>query len=253
MPPIPAPTPGIPRGRADGNLYSPWTDGNIDWPIEQGWDPSNFQCSSDGRNPSNKGRGLSGTGQARILGDDPLHLTIENLGIQYAAPAPYGGRYPSACLHPQRRLVLRHLLPGRDRPQDARRAQPELGHLGPVRGLSHLAGLRQDLAGDAPYARAVLVRRVREERRQGQVRGAPHRGLRPEYGPFSRRQGLSGRPRRQPARRQPGLDCRRPGLSGPRDAVAVQTINDPAPTSSSAATTPRASPSGRATSARFAR
>ena len=88
-----------PSWAADGNLYSPWTDGNIDWPIEQGWDPNNFQCSSDGRNPSNKSPGLSGTGQARIRGDDPLHLTIENLGIQYAAPAPYGGRYPSACLH----------------------------------------------------------------------------------------------------------------------------------------------------------
>ena len=87
-----------PSWASDDNLYSPWTDGNFDWPIEEGWDPTNFQCSSDGRNPSNKGSGLSGTGQARILGSDPLALTIENLGVHYASPAPYGGRYPSACL-----------------------------------------------------------------------------------------------------------------------------------------------------------
>ena len=87
-----------PSWASDGHLYSPWTDGNIDWPPEEGWDPTNFQCSSDGRNPTNKGSGLAGTGQARIEGDDPLHLTVVNLGISYASPAPYGGRYPSATL-----------------------------------------------------------------------------------------------------------------------------------------------------------
>ena len=87
-----------PSWGADNILYSPWTDGNFDWPVEEGWDPTNFQCSSDGRNPSNKGSGLAGTGQARILGDDPLNLTLENLGVEFASPAPYGGRYPSATL-----------------------------------------------------------------------------------------------------------------------------------------------------------
>lgn len=87
-----------PSWGADDILYSPWTDGNFDWPVEQGWDVTNFQCSSDGRNPTNKGSGLSGTGQARIFGDDPLNLTLENLGVHYASPAPYGGRYPSASL-----------------------------------------------------------------------------------------------------------------------------------------------------------
>src|SRR6266849_2188731 len=87
-----------PSWATDDNLYSPWTDGNIDWPIEQGWDVTNFQCSSDGRNPVNKGSGKSGTGQARIVGSDPLNLTIENLGVHYASPAPYGGRYPCGSL-----------------------------------------------------------------------------------------------------------------------------------------------------------
>src|SRR5450432_541347 len=87
-----------PSWATDDALYSPWTDGNIDWAIEEGWDTGNFQCSSDARNPTNKGSGLCGTGQARITGGDPLNLKIENLGINYASPAPYGGRYPCGSL-----------------------------------------------------------------------------------------------------------------------------------------------------------
>jgi hypothetical protein len=87
-----------PSWATDDALYSPWTDGNIDWAIEEGWDTGNFQCSSDARNPTNKGSGLCGTGQARITGSDPLNLKIENLGINYASPAPYGGRYPCGSL-----------------------------------------------------------------------------------------------------------------------------------------------------------
>src|ERR1041385_4556130 len=74
-----------PSWAADDALYSPWTDGNIDWPIEKGWDTNNFQCSSDARNATNKGSGLSGTGQARIIGSNPIDLKIENLGIHYAS------------------------------------------------------------------------------------------------------------------------------------------------------------------------
>jgi hypothetical protein len=86
-----------PSWAADDNLYSPWTDGNVSQPV--GSDPRNFECSSDARNPVNAGRdGKSGTGQARIVGDDPLHLHVENLGIHYASPAPYGGRYPCGSL-----------------------------------------------------------------------------------------------------------------------------------------------------------
>jgi hypothetical protein len=86
-----------PSWAADDNLYSPWTDGNVSQPVKP--DRSNFECSSNARSPINAGRdGKSGTGQARILGDDPLHLRIENLGIHYASPAPYGGRYPCGSL-----------------------------------------------------------------------------------------------------------------------------------------------------------
>ncbi len=42
-----------------------------------------------GRALMNEGRGgLTGTGQVRITGDDPLLLALENLGVDYASPAP---------------------------------------------------------------------------------------------------------------------------------------------------------------------
>lgn len=77
-------------------LYSPYTDGRFN--PEAGDDA--IRVSSDCRNTWNQeqGDGLSGTGQARILGSDPLNLTVENLGIQYAPCAPYGGRYPCGSL-----------------------------------------------------------------------------------------------------------------------------------------------------------
>jgi hypothetical protein len=88
-----------PTWAADDNLYSPWTDGYFSLPEGQAFDVYSMDCSSDGRNAVNAARdGKSGTGQARIVGNDPLNLTVENLGIHYAAPAPYGGRYPCGSL-----------------------------------------------------------------------------------------------------------------------------------------------------------
>lgn len=85
-----------PSWASDGNLYSPWTDGNFKWPIT---DVNDFDCSSDSRNRTNADQGgKSGTGHARIVGDDPLRLSVENLGIHYASPKPYGGRYPCGSL-----------------------------------------------------------------------------------------------------------------------------------------------------------
>lgn len=77
-----------PSWAEDGSLYSPWTDGTV---VDS--------CSSDSRSPLNADRGgMTGTGQGRIRGDDPLALDIEDLGIEYASPAPYGGRYPCGSL-----------------------------------------------------------------------------------------------------------------------------------------------------------
>jgi hypothetical protein len=85
-----------PSWAADDNLYTPYTDGNWDRPIS---DVQAMDCSSDGRNRTNADRnGKSGTGNAKIAGSDPLDLTLTNLGIEFAAPAPYGGRYPCGSL-----------------------------------------------------------------------------------------------------------------------------------------------------------
>jgi len=82
-----------PSWASDGALYSPWTDG---WfgdraPVAE--------CSSSSLGPPNDHRGgRSGTGHAKITGDDPMGLTLENLGIDYALTTPYGGRYPCGSL-----------------------------------------------------------------------------------------------------------------------------------------------------------
>jgi hypothetical protein len=69
-----------PSWAADGNMYSPWTDGEVDgWPI-----------GSLGP--------LAATGQAKIVGDDPLDLAVVPLGGYFSSPEPYGGRYPCGSL-----------------------------------------------------------------------------------------------------------------------------------------------------------
>ena len=79
-----------PSWASDGNLYSPWTDGEVD----------GVRCMSlnmrllDGRSPDTP----AATGQAKIVGDDPLHLEVINLGLHYGDPAPYDGRYPCGSL-----------------------------------------------------------------------------------------------------------------------------------------------------------
>jgi len=89
-----------PSWASDDNLYSPWTDGYFaDELPPQGFDVQRMDCSSDSRNAVNRERGgKSGTGSARIVGDDPLNLTVENLGVHYAMAHPYGGRYPCGSL-----------------------------------------------------------------------------------------------------------------------------------------------------------
>jgi hypothetical protein len=69
-----------PSWASDGNMYSGWTDGEI----------GEESCHSNGARAR--------TGSAKIVGDDPLHLTVTSLGTEAASPLPYGGRYPSANL-----------------------------------------------------------------------------------------------------------------------------------------------------------
>jgi hypothetical protein len=69
-----------PSWAADGNLYSPWTDGNV----------NGIGGSSDGDGAT--------TGQAVILGDDPLHLVVKDAALFRSSPRPYQGRYPCGSL-----------------------------------------------------------------------------------------------------------------------------------------------------------
>ena len=69
-----------PSWASDGNLYSPWTDGQTD----------GVESSSGGRNAT--------TGQAVMVGDDPLNLRIKALGLTKGDPYPYEGRYPCGSL-----------------------------------------------------------------------------------------------------------------------------------------------------------
>jgi len=73
-----------PAWASDGNLYSPWTDGMVGQTL----------CISDGY----VAKGVPRTGNARITGDDPLHLKVIVLGTEPGSAKPYGGRYPCGSL-----------------------------------------------------------------------------------------------------------------------------------------------------------
>lgn len=65
---------------SDDNIYSPWTDGKVD----------STKCMSIGDSAQ--------TGEAIIVGDNPLKLTVMPLGTYPGSPRPYGGRYPCGSL-----------------------------------------------------------------------------------------------------------------------------------------------------------
>jgi hypothetical protein len=69
-----------PSWASDDNLYSPWTDGQ-----------------TDGMNSSSSGPNAT-TGQAVMIGDDPVNLEIKALGTTKGDPHPYQGRYPCGSL-----------------------------------------------------------------------------------------------------------------------------------------------------------
>jgi hypothetical protein len=77
-----------PSWASDGNLYSPFTDGAVEGDL-----------SISDSNWENQGKENARTGQAVLIGEDPLKLTIHSLGMEKASPGPnYGGRYPCGSL-----------------------------------------------------------------------------------------------------------------------------------------------------------
>jgi len=69
-----------PSWASDGNLYSPWTDGDV----------NGIGVSSAGEHAR--------TGHATILGDDPMALQVVDAGTWESSATPYGGRYPAGSL-----------------------------------------------------------------------------------------------------------------------------------------------------------
>ncbi len=72
---------------SDGNLYSPFTDGRV-----------GDDLSISDSDWQNQGKENARTGQAVLIGDDPLRLTIKSLGMVKGSPGAYGGRYPCGSL-----------------------------------------------------------------------------------------------------------------------------------------------------------
>lgn len=84
-----------PSWAADGNLYSPWTDGELHG---DGSSSDAVVPDADSFGGFRIVRGKATTGQAAMVGDDPLDLKLVNLGKVQADPHPYGGRYPCGSL-----------------------------------------------------------------------------------------------------------------------------------------------------------
>jgi len=62
-----------PSWAADGDLYSPWTDGNV----------NGLGSTSAGKDAT--------TGNAKIFGDDPLKLKVVDQDVYKSDPSPYAG------------------------------------------------------------------------------------------------------------------------------------------------------------------
>ncbi|RPH93078.1 MAG: hypothetical protein EHM72_16675, partial [Calditrichaeota bacterium] len=85
-----------PSWAEDGNLYSPWTDGTL---FEESSNSDGYTFVQEGvLGLYNAEQRPATTGQAKMIGDDPLHLTLISLGTVQADPYPYGGRYPCGSL-----------------------------------------------------------------------------------------------------------------------------------------------------------
>lgn len=100
-----------PTWAEDGELYSPWTDGYL---LDNGDRYIHFQREGEFVTPDdpkypkncyscNSVNGIAGrkaaTGQAKIVGADPMNLRVVNILPRIEAdPAPYIGRYPCGSL-----------------------------------------------------------------------------------------------------------------------------------------------------------
>ena len=90
-----------PTWAANDTLYSPWTDG-VCPRLDGSWDQSQSgHINYEKEKVYNRNLKLplqATTGQAVMVGNNPLDLHIYSLGTQNGDPAPYQGRYPCGSL-----------------------------------------------------------------------------------------------------------------------------------------------------------
>ena len=79
-----------PTWAADGNLYTPWTDGTVE----------GVQSSSDADAGGGRWKhgGNATTGFATVYGDDPFKLNVTSVHTYTSSAWPYKGRYPCGSL-----------------------------------------------------------------------------------------------------------------------------------------------------------
>ena len=168
-----------PSWASDGNLYSPWTDGTVYGLV------------------SNSAGADATTGQAKIVGDDPLKLKIVDQAVYKSSPGHYQSRYPCGslvyngvwyygtyCLHGGQ--IIKHEGITYNWPW-----------LGPFVGFRHSTDFGKTWTQTPCTAEKPLFGEQSPQGRTGQDRGTAFRGLRQEHAALARRQGLSRRPRRQ--------------------------------------------------------
>jgi len=89
-----------PSWASNDTLYSPWTDGCCPR-LDGTWDRSqsgHIDYNKEIVYNTGKLPLQATTGQAVIVGDDPLNMHIYSLGTYNGDPAPYQGRYPCGSL-----------------------------------------------------------------------------------------------------------------------------------------------------------
>ena len=83
-----------PSWAANGNLYSPWTDGSVNHVNSLSFTSAGLRLTVS-KLPADQ---TATTGHATMVGNDPMHLEIIDAGVHPDDPAPYQGRYPCGSL-----------------------------------------------------------------------------------------------------------------------------------------------------------
>ena len=200
-----------PSWASDGNLYSPWTDGSAP--------------RADGsRESSNSGIGKDATtGQAVLIGDDPLTLKIVSLGLFKGDASPYKGRYPCGSLVYNNVWYYGTYCLAPDGKVNYGTEAYNWPWLGPFVGFRYSTDFGKTWT-DTPHTPAKPLFGETGMWGYPVKIGAPHFvdfGRNMEHSPDGK--AYSRRPRRPGARpqaalRQPELDQRRPDLPAPRHA-----------------------------------